>query len=130
MQDGFDLCDIRKAGCETHPALKTPFLKTIIYIFKVFAGAGAFFKKLPAWSRCLREGMWLFVVISSSSTTKVVPLPLSWGRLVLSTELLIDILHIYEPVLAAEVVVTLTDVIERFALAEDGFCLRNFVAVN
>ena len=31
-----------------HPALKTPFLKTIVYIFKVFAGAGAFFKKLPA----------------------------------------------------------------------------------
>jgi hypothetical protein len=38
-----------------HPALKTPFLKTIVYIFKVFAGAGAFFKKLPAKSRCLRE---------------------------------------------------------------------------
>jgi hypothetical protein len=31
-----------------HPALKTPFLKQLFTFLKFFAGAGAFFKKLPA----------------------------------------------------------------------------------
>ena len=112
-----------------HPALKTPFLKIFIYILKVFAGAGAFLKS------CLREffacGKSLPVEIYKNTSSVSLRLPPSpMGRLVLSAKLLIDILHIDEPVLAAEVVVTVTDVVKGVALAEDGFWFWDLVTVN
>jgi hypothetical protein len=117
---------MRNASC-----LKNHYNTNIYLHFVKFLRVQELFGgKLPANIKFSAEVMGLFVVLSSSSTTKVVPLPLSWGRLVLSTKLLVDILHIDEPVLAAEVVVTGTDVIESIALSKDGLCLGNFVTVN